>query len=73
MFPENLKMVVVDFPLHGVLKLDGNELNENFNVVSQVDIERAKFVYQHNGDNSQIDRFYFTVTDGIHSSYQHNG
>nr|XP_018668634.1 FRAS1-related extracellular matrix protein 1 isoform X2 [Ciona intestinalis] len=69
---DNVRLNIVDHPEHGSLTCDGNFIGQS-TVISLNDLKRGVFAYQHNGDGASIDRFTFTVSDGVHAGYIYQG
>ncbi|XP_076812238.1 FRAS1-related extracellular matrix protein 1-like isoform X1 [Clavelina lepadiformis] len=69
----SLKLVLTELPQHGSLSVGGIKVNERNRFVTQQDLEGGDFTYQHSGDGSRIDRFMFTVTDGVHTGFMYLG
>uniref|UniRef100_H2YA41 C-type lectin domain-containing protein n=1 Tax=Ciona savignyi TaxID=51511 RepID=H2YA41_CIOSA len=65
----NVRLIIMERPQHGSMRLDGVETT----VVTLGDLERGGFAYHHNGDGASIDRFTFTVSDGVHAGYFYQG
>jgi len=70
---ENLKILIAEYPEHGILTLNGQQLMANNFAISLLDLEKSRFVYQHGGNNAEFDRFSFSVSDGVHVGYYFEG
>ncbi|XP_077973663.1 FRAS1-related extracellular matrix protein 1-like [Styela clava] len=69
--PKNrVRIVITSFPEHGNLILNGETLSSNGTFeVTQLQLQNSDLMYENNGDMSEIDRFSFIVTDGVHEGY----
>ena len=57
-----LMYLILDLPVHGILKLDGAALGTGV-LFSQADIDAGKLTYTHNGDDATSDGFTFRYGD----------
>jgi len=69
---EKIFLNIIELPKYGILLLNGKEyLKED--LLTYTDLLSQKLIYKHGNDNSFIDRFSFTVSDGTNVGYIYNG
>ncbi len=63
-----LTYIIVNPVSYGFMLLNGNPLSIG-NTFTQKDIDENRLSYQHTGNSSEVDGFYFSVTDGQNGFY----
>ncbi|XP_043941471.1 FRAS1-related extracellular matrix protein 1-like isoform X2 [Protopterus annectens] len=68
---ENLTFRITQHPQHGTLYLKEGILNHNN--FTQKNVNNMDVYYKHNGGSAELDRFYFTATDGNNPGFLVSG
>uniref|UniRef100_A0A8C5R7E8 FRAS1-related extracellular matrix protein N-terminal domain-containing protein n=1 Tax=Leptobrachium leishanense TaxID=445787 RepID=A0A8C5R7E8_9ANUR len=64
---ERLSFIIIEYPQHGQLYLNGRIMEQNH--FSQIDVNNMYLSYRHYGGGAQLDRFSFTATDNTNNGF----